>query len=279
MTVSTRYLLCAAALCLAAPPAIDAQGNDRVTVAFSDPSRIGLVRVELLSGGITIKGSDRKDVLVIARQRGATGGRTAGSDRGDASSGLRRLTQLGGFTVEEERNVMTIETSTFNRTLDFEILVPARTNLKLETVNDGSITVDNVAGDLEVANTNGSIVMTAVAGSIVANTVNGRVQATMTRVTAQKSMAFTTLNGHVDVTLPASTRATFKLRSDTGDVFTDFDLQVVQGPPPRVRDNRRDGGGRYEIAANKAIQGNVNGGGPEIEMRTFNGNVYVRKGS
>jgi len=89
---------------------------------------------------------------------------------------------------------------------------------------------------LDVRNLNGSILMTNVAGSIAANSVNGRVQATMTRVTAPKSMAFTTLNGNVDVTLPAATRANLKLRSDMGDVFTDFEVQVVPSGGARGRD-------------------------------------------
>jgi hypothetical protein len=32
------------------------------------------------------------------------------------------------------------------------------------------------------------------------------------------------------------------------------------------------------VAIDKAIYGSINGGGPDFEMRTFNGNVYVRKG-
>ena len=42
-------------------------------------------------------------------------------------------------------------------------------------------------------------------------------------------MAFTSLNGIVDVTLPASVKANVKLRSDQGDVFTDFDIQLTPG--------------------------------------------------
>jgi hypothetical protein len=29
----------------------------------------------------------------------------------------------------------------------------------------------------------------------------------------------------------------------------------------------------------RSINGTINGGGPEIELRTFNSNVYVRKGN
>jgi DUF4097 and DUF4098 domain-containing protein YvlB len=88
-------------------------------------------------------------------------------------------------------------------------------------------------------------------------------------------MAFTSLNGNVDVTLPASTRATLKLRSDNGDVFTDFDVDIRTESSSVMPTGRRDG--QYRIAINKSIFGAINGGGPEYEMRTFNGNVYVRR--
>ena len=41
--------------------------------------------------------------------------------------------------------------------------------------------------------------------------------------------------------------------------------------------NRR-GRGRVRIEINKSLFGIVGGGGPEIEMRSFNGNVYLRPG-
>ena len=274
MNLRSAFSATGIALFLAATaPGVGAQQDgEQLTVAFSDPSRQGLVNIEVMSGRITVKGGNRKDVLIIARQRGSSPPRESGSQ-----GGLRRLTQAGGFTVEEERNVMQIESHN-NRTLDFEVHVPARTDLQLKALNNSVITVENVEGDIEAENLNGSILMTGVAGTVVANSNNGRVQVTMTRVTAQKAMAFTSLNGTVDVTLPAATRATLKLRSDMGDVFTDFDVQLTPNPAPRVRDTRRDGGGGFKIEVDKSVQGTINGGGPEIELRTFNSNVYLRKG-
>jgi DUF4097 and DUF4098 domain-containing protein YvlB len=140
-----------------------------------------------------------------------------------------------------------------------------------------------VDGDIEVSNVNGPITLTQLAGTVVANTVNGKLTATLTRVTGDKPMAFTSLNGNVDVTLPASIKATFKLRSDMGDVFSDFDIQLRPAPnePDRraaIRENQGRREGRFQIEVNRAIYGAVNGGGPEIELRTFNGSVFVRKG-
>ena len=79
------------------------------------------------------------------------------------------------------------------------------------------------------------------------------------------------------MTLPAATKANLKLRSDNGNVYTDFDLALK--PPAQAAARESQGGqGRYRITVNKSIYGSINGGGPDIELRTFNSNVYVRRG-
>ena len=155
--------------------------------------------------------------------------------------------------------------------------MPLRTNLELSSVNGGTITVENVEGELEIENVNGAVALTNVAGSVVANSQNGGVTATLSRVMADKPMAFTSFNGKVDVTMPASIKATVKMRSDNGDVFTDFDIQLQQAPPAG-RGNRNPRPPGVKIEVNRAIYGSVNGGGPEIELRSFNGSIYLRKG-
>jgi DUF4097 and DUF4098 domain-containing protein YvlB len=127
-----------------------------------------------------------------------------------------------------------------------------------------------------VSNVNGGITMTGVAGSVHAGTTNGSVRATLTRVTAERAMAFTSLNGTVDVTLPPATRANLRLRSDHGEVYSDFDVQLAPSAP--VVQESRGANSRYRISRNRSVVGAINGGGPEFELRTFNSNVYVRKG-
>jgi hypothetical protein len=269
---------------------VEAQQNpQQVTVPLSDPSRPGTLRVQLQSGGVTIRGTNRKDVLIDAqaseRRRGpgpfvfAGGGVNVivpGRGRGaDNATGLRRLTQGGGFVVEEDNNVVEVTSST-NRGTDFTIQAPTRTHLKLSTLNDGPIVVENIEGEIEINNQNESITLTNVAGSVVANAHNGIVKVIMTRLAADKAMAFTSFNGDVDVTLPPSARANLKMRSDMGEIFTDFDVQIRPAAPASQGARGRDG--RIRIDVNQSLQGSMNGGGPEFELRTFNGNIYLRKG-
>ena len=85
--------------------------------------------------------------------------------------------------------------------LDMDIQVPARTNLTLRTMN-GQVLVEDVDGDIEATSMNGSITLTRVGGAVVAHAMNGKVLAALRQVALQKPMAFTSLNGTIDVTLP-----------------------------------------------------------------------------
>jgi hypothetical protein len=251
-----------------------AQGDaDRLTVPFSDPSRPGTVKVNLLQGRITVKGVDRKDVAVTP-----SGARQIPRREPQESTGLRRLSQPAGVTIEEENNVMSIGSGRFGGG-DLNIEVPLKTNLRLTTLSGGPLNVEGVEGEIEVTNMNGPISLTDVAGSVVAHSMNGKVVATLRQITPQKPMAFTSMNGAVDVTLPPAVKANLKLRSDNGDIFTDFDVQLQPraAKVPTVQDSRGRGG-RFRLEVDNSISGSVNGGGPEFELRTFNGTIFLRKG-
>lgn len=295
----TRKLLCGVVTCtlLALGRIGGAQtGDDRITVPFSDPSRAGTVRVRLLMGSIAVRPGTGRDVVVTtgraqdtdddrrARQRE----RERERQRDDAAQGLRRLTQPGGVNIQEENNTVAITASGTAGRTNVTLEVPPATSLVLRTVNGGEVVVERITGNIEVNNVNGSIRLTDVGGPVVAHTTNGRVQATLRAVPANAPMSFTSFNGSVDVTLPASAKANLKLRSDRGDVYTDFDVKPTQpsadsgradARPDRRRDRDPDPDDtrpRYRLDMDRAIYGTINGGGPDLELRTFNGNIYLR---
>lgn len=243
--------------------------TNEVSVPLTDPTRPATVSVQAVEGGIVVRGSARRDVLVRAREREQERRTPA-----QGGSGLRRLALPPAFVVQEAQNHVSLVVQT-SRVIDLDIEVPSRTHLTLTTANNGEIVVEGVEGDLEISNPNGAITLNSVGGAIVANSVNDRVKATVVSVPT-RPMAFTSLNGDVDVAFPAGMKANLKLRSDGGTVHTDFDL-VPLPSPTGVTDARREGGG-LRLEKSRVVYGAVNGGGPEIELRTFNGNVYVRRG-
>jgi hypothetical protein len=251
--------------------------TESMDMAFSNPSTPGTVEVHLFTGSLIVKGTNRKDVSIRVTNRG--GDVTFERDAPPPPAGMRRLNsgRRGNLSVEEENNRIEVRSRTVSGDADLEIEVPARTNLELRVVNGGDISVEGVEGSIEVNNVNGPVRLTGVSGSVVASSVNANVTVRLTRVSDAKAMAFSSLSGTVDVTLPATTKANLKLRSDNGDVFTDFEVQQTD-PPARsgwVRSTRGDRRARFEV--NNTIYGTINGGGPEIEARSFNGSVYIRK--
>ncbi|PYU95588.1 MAG: hypothetical protein DMG08_04605 [Acidobacteria bacterium] len=250
--------------------------SEKVSVAFSDPARPGLLKAGLITGGISVTGYDGKDVVIEARARQ---GRLSRRERsGEGMEGMTRLQNLSsGLTVEEENNVMTVHVGVMNREIDLNIQVPFKTSLKLSSVNDGDIKVQRVQGEIEVNNVNGGITLTNISGSAVAGTTNGDVVATFDAATPGKSMSFSSFNGKIDVTFPPEMKANVVMKSEEGDIYSDFDIRMDSASRAPIVEDSRSKGGKYRIRLEKSLYGTINGGGPEMHLKNFNGDIYIRK--
>lgn len=279
MRINFRFLVSASFALLAAGAAFAQEAApDRVSVPFSDPSRPGTLKAHVLTGGITIKGYEGKEVVIEARSRGDRGDRRSRSEENTA--GMRRLQNpFTGLTAEEENNVISVGVSALSRAVDLTIQVPVRTSLKLSSVNDGNIKVERVQGEIEVNNTNGGIVLSGISGSVVAHALNGNIVVTLDEATANKAMSFSSMNGKIDVTLPAGIKANLSLRSDNGEIYSDFEIKMDYGASRPVVEDSRGKGGTFRVRVDKTMRGSINGGGPEFQFKNFNGNIYIRKKS
>jgi DUF4097 and DUF4098 domain-containing protein YvlB len=248
--------------------------GDRVTVPFTDPARPKTLKCSILNGAITVKGYDGKDAIVEAHARGSKMHRRAGEPTG----GMRRLElNTTGLSAEESDNVVVVGTHSMNEDIEVTIQVPVATSLKLSLTNGGDIVVDRISGDVEVNNTNGAAHITHVSGSAIVHALNGKVTVSLDRVTADKAMSFSSLNGDIDVTLPADVKAKVKMKSDNGEIYSDFDVRLDGASRQPIVEDNRTGKGKYRVRFDKGVYGAINGGGPEMQFTTFNGNVYIRK--
>ena len=189
---------------------------------------------------------------------------------------MRRIPSHNGYaiTAKEENNVVKVHNESFERQIDLSLEIPQNVKLKLHTVNNGTIEVENIKGELEIDNVNGPIKLKNISGSAVASTVNGGIKANFTSVDASAAMAFSTLNGNVDVTLPADTKANLKLKSDRGEIYTDFDMEVSKSdtrPAVSTENNM------HKLSVDDWVHGKINGGGAQIMMKNMMGDIYVRK--
>lgn len=253
-----------------------ASSDGRVAAKLADPTRPASVSAHIINGNITVQGGMVQEVIVEARTReGREDREERHSDRNAA--GMKRIPMTStGLNVEAENNQVRITTDQTQRTVDLVITVPTRSSLSLKTINNGNILVTGVDGELDVDDINGNVTLKSVSGSVVAHALNGNVVVTMNRADA-KPMAFSSLNGNIDVTFPSDLKASVSMRTDNGEVYSDFDVQLDTTAPRQIVEDGRSNGGKYRVRMDKTVKGKIGGGGPEIQFKNFNGNIYIRR--
>jgi DUF4097 and DUF4098 domain-containing protein YvlB len=123
-------------------------------------------------------------------------------------------------------------------------------------------------------NYNGEITALNVSGSVIATTYNGDIKITFDKVTDGVPMSYVTYNGNVDLTYPGATKASFKMKTEQGDIYTGFDMKVSSSGLVQNKDGRS---GTYKVSIDEWKRGEINGGGPEMTMKTNNGDIFIRK--
>jgi Putative adhesin len=273
-----------------------AQTAGDFVVPLSDPNKRGKLKAHLNYGSITVKGSPRKDILV--RYKTVAEGeddrdddqeddvlklqtplqplnrRTDNKSDGNRS-GLKKIS--GGaldLEVTENDNVVRVSSNSFSEKMKLEIEVPLDFDLNVSTFNDGVMFISNVSGELELTNHNDDITAENISGSVLATSFNGAIKISFNKVKEGTPMSFSTFNGDIDVTFPATLKATFKLKTEQGEILSGFDMNMVKEAPIQKRETS---GGTYKVVIDGSIKGEVNGGGPEFSMKNHNGDIIIRK--
>ena len=251
--------------------ATSAVAQNDLRVPLSQPGQPGVLNLSSnFADEIIIRTHNEKDVLFVID------GDDDKDDLQDYSrNGLRRISRSGGgLEVKENDNVVNVHTSA-NDDDDLEIWVPVNFSIKLHT-NHGDVVIDGVNGQHEITSTNGDVEMTNISGACIVNSVNGDIEVEMVKVDERAPMSFTGLNGDIEVMLPENVKFNGKMKTDFGDVYTNFDIKIDRtASSSEVSD--RDG--TYTVVINKWISGTVNGGGPEYLFKTLHGDIEIVKNS
>lgn len=157
---------------------------------------------------------------------------------------------------------------------DIDVQAPRDCDLDVRTVNDGEVTVADVAGSLTVHNVNGGIRLDRVSGTggEIA-TVNGPIHGSFLRGPSE-ALSFRSVNGRIEVSFPPRLAADLTLESTWGEMWSEFDLTPLPAGPPK----RRNRDGRLVIEAGHAASLRAGAGGPQIRFETLNGDILIRKG-
>jgi DUF4097 and DUF4098 domain-containing protein YvlB len=139
----------------------------------------------------------------------------------------------------------------------FDVKVPAGVSFDGSTVN-GSVTARDLPADAELTTVNGDVEVEA-GGVARGTTVNGSIRARLGRADWKDGLDFTTVNGSIDVSLPAGASADLEATTVNGSIDSDFPITI------RGRMNPQ------------SLRGRIGDGGRDLKLTTVNGGITIRK--
>lgn len=119
-------------------------------------------------------------------------------------------------------------------------------NYRIRVPRQAVLAIENSSGDITLAGTRGEAILENHNGDISVNAVQGK-------------LSLITVNGDVKVRVPAGARMTLDASATHGAVRSDF---KVAGADPKKKN---------------VLQGQVNGGGERIFIRSVNGTIQLSK--
>ncbi len=220
------------------------------------------VEIKGVNGGITATGGTGDQVLVTAVKKG--------HKNDPASVKVEVVEHAGGVTlcavyppVHGVANVCApgggghLSSQDNDVSVEFQVQLPEGVRLAAHTVN-GAISATGLHADVRANTVNGAVALEST-GIAAANTVNGAVRARLGRADWQGTLKLDTVNGSVEVDLPADASTEVKAATVNGHIETDFPLTVV---------------GKL---VGRQVHGTIGSGGRQLELNTVNGGIALHK--
>lgn len=251
MNVSSLRLRAFALLGLLAAPLVaqDSPANAPVVIERTHPvSANPRISVRNVSGKVEIVAWDRNEVRVVAEKRARkpeVAARAeivieASADRVDIETRFEKSWLWGDKVV-----------------VDYVIHAPAGARLDVKVVNSG-VRSQGITGPANIEAVNGNLDVEGLTAGGRFKTVNGSIDAAFAAVAARDDISIETVNGNVDLKLPAESTFSLTARTINGGMSFKF-------PMDKTKDGRTE------------VVGTVGPGGATVTLKSVNGNLRVRK--
>ncbi|RFS13741.1 DUF4097 family beta strand repeat-containing protein [Emticicia sp. C21] len=283
-------------------------------VAFSGQGK--KVQVVVQQASINIQGVDGNDVTIEQTGENRKELPKEAEGLRLVTGGVVDNTGVGA-SAEVEGNILKILIPKNRYTGVLTIKVPKSLDLSViesQNWNEQKIIISDIAGEIELKTNNSKAYLNDITGPLVANTGHGKIFVTYSKL-SQSSPSSISASGAIDVTLPTDAKANLKVRSYYGDLFTDWDIAATKKENKSVASSgtktisgqgeqsdlgttakakvytrndddhdERDIFKRdqfvYVSGTSKggdSFEGTINGGGVVIDLKSSNGNIYIRR--
>jgi len=203
-----------------------------------------------VNGGMTVKGWQKKEVLVRARVQ-----TSADNDAQAKALAKQVIIHTGGGRIIADGPSQAHHE---DWSVSYEVFVPQTIDLNLRAHN-GGIHIADVRGQIEFETTNGGVSLMRLAGAVHGYTTNGGLHVELAGKSWEGSqLDARTTNGGVSLSVPSSYSAHLETGTVNGHINVDFPVTV-----------------HGEI--NRQLSIDLGSGGPLIRAVTTNGGVSIKR--
>lgn len=246
--MKARLLLCATLSLAAVSFAAELTEEFHQTYALAANGRI---TVKNVNGEVRVTAWDSPQVKVDAIKRG---------DDREALDNARIVVDPRSDEIDIRTKYPEDSCHHHCASVDYTITVPRGASLaSIGTVN-GGVTIEGVTGPVKAASVNGNVEVRGAANDLKASTVNGHVHADFQQFAA-RMVHVTTVNGAIELGLPANAGGHLNATTVTGNIDSDFELPVRHA----------------RFAPGATLQSTFGGGTAEMRLSTVSGNIELRK--
>lgn len=217
-------------------------------------SRIQKLRVKTENGAIETTAGDEGSINVVF-EHWATGISMAAAEDNLRDINVRIVTDTDSEMLIIDVNIPNSMTTDYGSNIFAE--VPASIQLDLETSN-GAITIENTERDARLKTSNGKIKVRNHRGDLDGKTSNGQIEADMV-LPKDGECKLETSNGNIILSIPSTTSAEIEASTSNGNV-TVQGLDIVVSKMERTE-----------------FEGEIGDGDGDIELKSSNGNITIRK--
>ena len=216
-------------------------------------------------GEVSIEGYDGTEIIFTAYDVKQEDSERAKGLKRINGSGLTDNSNIGLSVVKDGANVVVKEVSSNCYDLGrFSIKVPK--NMKIyvshKSTYGESIELSNINNEIEVSCNYNDVFLNNVTGPMAVKSVYGDVEADFSTVKGS-SISLHSVYGHVDVTIPKSTKANLTMKASYGEIYSDLDIKI-------------DSNNNSSSYSSSKIIGSINGGGLEFSITASYEDIYLR---
>jgi len=245
------------------PASAAAQSAGELTEEFHQTYPLvagGRVSLSNINGGVRVAAWDRNEVRVDAVKRARKPERLREAEI---------KVEAGPASVRIETNYPEYRNNNPGRrwerddqpaTVEYTLTVPRSAVIEDFSLINGGLELEGLAGPVKANSINGRVAARALSGPVQLSVINGALEVSLDRLAEGQSVALSSVNGPVSLTLPSDASAHVRASTVHGSIRNDFNL------PVRV--------GEY---VGRDLEGRLGEGSARVRLSNVNGQISLRR--